>query len=102
MSETTIASHIESKPGVCGGKPCVAGTRIRVEDIRVWHELQGLTPEEIIARHPQLSLADIHAALTYYYDHRDEIQRQCREAEDFVASLRAATPSPLTEWLSRT
>ena len=46
MSESTIAAHIEIKPGVCGGRPCVAGTRIRVQDIRAWHELQGLTPED--------------------------------------------------------
>jgi uncharacterized protein (DUF433 family) len=97
MAEPTTVAHIEIRPGICGGKPCVAGTRIRVQDIRVWHELQGLTPEEIIAQYPQLSLADVHAALTYYHDHRDEIQRQIREAADLVASLRAGGLSPLRE-----
>jgi uncharacterized protein (DUF433 family) len=34
----TLINYIESKPGVCGGKPCIAGTHIRVREIYVWHE----------------------------------------------------------------
>ena len=77
--------HIEINPHKCGGKPCVAGTRIRVWDIHVWHNLRGQTPEQIIAEFPQLSLADVHAALAYYLDHREEIQRQAKEDEAYVA-----------------
>jgi uncharacterized protein (DUF433 family) len=79
--------HIESIPNKCGGKPCIAGTRIRVWDIHVWHNLRGQSPEQIIADFPQLSLADVHAALAYYFDHREEIQRQAKEDEEFVAKL---------------
>lgn len=93
--QPTSVNHIELTPGVCGGKPRVAGTRIRVEDIVVWHELQGKSPAEIVADFPQLLLADVHAALTYYFDHREEIQRQMREAREFAATVRAATPSKL-------
>ncbi len=100
--ESTIAAHIETKAGVCGGRPCIAGTRIRVQDVRVWHELQGLTPDEIVAQFPQLTLADVHAALTYYHDHREEMQRQMKQADDLVATLRAAGPSPLAQKLSGT
>ena len=80
--------HIEIDPNVCGGKPCVAGTRIRVWDIHVWHNLRGQSPEQIISDFPQLSLADVHAALAYYLDHREEIQRQTKEAEEFVDAMR--------------
>ena len=100
MAEPTISAHIESRPGLCGGKPCIAGTRIRVQDIWTWYELQGLTPEEIVTQFSQLSLADVHAALTYYHDHREEIQRQIREAEDLVSTLRTANPSRLREKFS--
>ena len=55
--------HIEITAGVCGGKPRIAGHRIRVQDIYVWHELQGQTPEEIVADFPQLTLGDVHAAI---------------------------------------
>ena len=80
-------------PGVCGGKPRIAGTRIRVEDVVVWHELQGKSSNEIVSDFPQLSLADVHAALTYYFDHREEIQRQMREAREFAATMKASIPS---------
>lgn len=82
--------HIEIDPDKCGGKPCVAGTRIRVWDIHVWHNLRGQSPEEIIAQFPQLSLADVHAALAYYLDNRDEIQRQAKEDEEYVARMKQA------------
>jgi uncharacterized protein (DUF433 family) len=80
--------HISINPNVCGGKPCVAGTRIRVWDIHVWHNLRGQSPEQIIADFPQLSLADVHAALAYYLDHREEIQRQAEEDEAFVEQMK--------------
>lgn len=92
--------HIDSKPNVCGGQPCVAGTRIRVQDVYVWHELQGESPDEIVSRFPQLTMADIYAALSYYWDHRDEIQRQMREESDFVEQMKRKHPSPLQQKLA--
>ena len=65
--EPVITMHIESKPEVLGGKPCIAGTRIRVWDIYVLHELQGKSPDEAIAAFPEISLIDVHAALAYYW-----------------------------------
>lgn len=86
---STIKQHIECKPGVCGGKPCIVGTRIRVQDIYVWHELQGRTPEEIVADFPQLTLADVHAALAYYFDHRDAIHGDMKRSEKLVERMKA-------------
>ncbi|MEK7732296.1 MAG: DUF433 domain-containing protein, partial [Planctomycetota bacterium] len=40
MQRGSIA-HIEATPGVCGGRPRIAGHRIRVQDIAVWHESWG-------------------------------------------------------------
>jgi uncharacterized protein (DUF433 family) len=73
-------------PGTCGGKPRIAGTRIRVQDIVIWTE-QGETPDEIVNGHPHLSLSDIHAALAYYYDNQDLIDRHIVESEQFVADM---------------
>ena len=50
--------HIESREGVFGGKPCVAGTRMRVRDISVQHEVRGMPPDNIVAQHPELSLTE--------------------------------------------
>ena len=71
--------HIESRPEKCGGRPCISGTRIRVHDIYVWHVLDGLSPVEILAEKPELSLASIHAAISYVFDHREEIERDLAE-----------------------
>ena len=98
MSDTTT-QRIVCKPGVCGGKPCVAGTRIRVQDIYVWHDLQGQSADEIVSRFPQLTMADVYAALAYYWDHRDEIQRQMQEQAAFVAEMKQKHPSPLKQKL---
>jgi uncharacterized protein (DUF433 family) len=80
--------HIESDPNQCGGKPCVAGTRIRVWDIHVWHNLRGQSPEQIVAEFPHLTLADVHAALAYYLDHREAIEKQATEDEQFVSQMK--------------
>jgi uncharacterized protein (DUF433 family) len=72
-------AHIESRPEKCGGRPCIAGTRIRVHDIYVWHVLDGLSAVEILAEKPELSLASIHATISYVFDHREEIERDLAE-----------------------
>jgi uncharacterized protein (DUF433 family) len=92
-------SHIEATPGVCGGKPRIVGHRITVQNIVLWHERAGMSPEEIVARYPQLTMADVYAALTYYWDHRDEIRQQIRTDEAFADALRAAHPSRLEKKL---
>jgi len=83
----TIADHIVSTPDRCGGRARIAGTRIRVQDIVSDHEVHGLSPEEIAREYPQITLAQVHAALAYYYDHRDEIRAQMRADEEAVEKL---------------
>ncbi len=58
----------------------------------IWHERMGKCADEIAAEY-DLPLADIHAALAYYFDHRAEIDRSMEEDEAAVAALRAQTPS---------
>ena len=89
--------HIVSTPGVCGGKPRVADSRIRVQDIVVWHEAWGLSPEEIVTDFPQLTLAQVHAALAYYYDHRDEIRQHMKDAEALAETFKRQYPSQVFE-----
>jgi uncharacterized protein (DUF433 family) len=76
----TAYPHISKTPGVCGGKACIAGTRIRVMDIVVLHQ-GGMAPErmlEYFSSRP-LTLAEVHSALAYYYDHKDEIEASFEE-----------------------
>jgi uncharacterized protein (DUF433 family) len=85
-----VRTHIARMPGVCGGKPCVAGTRIRVWDVVVMNE-HGASPDEILAAYPGITLADVHAALAYYFDNREEIERQIADDAAFAAQLKAKT-----------
>jgi uncharacterized protein (DUF433 family) len=63
---TDIGTLIVVTPGICGGRPCIAGSRITVQYIMA--EIKaGVTPEEILEDKPFLSLASIHAAIAYYY-----------------------------------
>ena len=92
--------HIVMTPDVCGGKPRIAGHRIRVQDVYVWHEKMGYSPEEIVARWPQLSLSKVYAALAYYFDHQDEIQQHIRDAEMLVEEMKNRCPSILQQKLA--
>jgi len=81
--------HIVALPGHCGGKPHVAGHRIKVQHVAIWHERQGKSPDEIVAEHPGVTLADVYAALAYYYDHRTEIDDDIRADERFASEMAA-------------
>ncbi len=100
MVKMSIAKHIEITAGVCGGKPRIAGHRIRVQDIAILYEKLGMSQDEIISRYPSITLADIHAALSYYYDHRDEIEKDIRNEDALVAELKKRFPSKIPGMLS--
>lgn len=87
---------------MCGGKPRIAGTRIRVQDIVIWHERLGRSADEIVSSHPQLTLAGVYGALSYYHAHREQIDEQMKQSEDFAESLREKYPSKLGAKLERT
>ena len=100
MMEKTLDQRIQSRPGVLGGKPCIAGRRVAVEHIAVWHERLGISADEIAGEY-DLELADVYAALAYYFAHREEINRSIREGGDFVRQLQERTPSLLEAKLGR-
>jgi uncharacterized protein (DUF433 family) len=94
MAEAT-KDRITKTPGVCGGKACIAGHRVRVFDIVEWHEHQGMSPDEIVSEIPSITLADVHAALAYYFDHMDEIREEMRAERSMVDESRQMNPSLL-------
>jgi len=98
MSTNTLDRHIEITPGIAGGKPRVAGHRITVQDIAIWHERLGCSVDEIATEY-SLSLAEVYAALAYYFDHRVEIDRSIAAGEALAESLRLAKPSKVEQKL---
>jgi uncharacterized protein (DUF433 family) len=95
--ETTHIEHITKTPGICGGKACIAGHRIRVMDIVVWHEMRGMSTAEILQQFPGITLADIHAALTYYFDNHAEIQEDLRKDQEWAKYAQNTYPSRIQE-----
>ncbi len=77
--------HIEITDGVRGGKPRIAGTRIAVADIALWHLHDGRPLAEIAADY-SLPLAAVHAAMAYYYDHQHEVDATTEADAAFVAA----------------
>ena len=92
MTTRTLDQHIECTPGIAGGKPRIAGHRITVENIAIWHDRLGLSADEIASEY-DLTLADVHAALAYYFDHRVEIDRSIKAGKTFAEALRQRMPS---------
>ena len=52
-----VTEYIGVRPGYCGGEPHILGHRIKVRHVAVWHEQMGMTPTEIAATYPTISLA---------------------------------------------
>jgi uncharacterized protein (DUF433 family) len=94
-----VKEHIKIIPGINREEPRIAGHRIRVMDIVLWHNKCGWSPDEIVFQFPQLTLADVYAALTYYWDHKKEIEAEIRRSEEAEAKARSRHPSKLTEKL---
>ncbi len=92
---TIITDRITKIPGICGGKACIAGHRVRVMDIVLRHEDLGLSADEILTVYPALVLSDVHAALTYYFDNVDEIRNDIRRNDELAEKLRSSFPSKL-------
>lgn len=88
-----LIEHIASHPEIFNGKPHIAGHRIRVLDIVVWHEKRGLSPDEILALYPTLTLGDVYAALAYYFDHREEVEADFQREAATIARLKTQYPA---------
>jgi uncharacterized protein (DUF433 family) len=75
MTSAVKTVQIVKTPGVRGGKARIEGTRLCVLDV-VYEHRSGLTPEQIHVQYPDLNLAQIHAALSYYYANTEEIEAE--------------------------
>jgi uncharacterized protein (DUF433 family) len=72
--------YIVKEPGYCGGKATIGNTRVRVNNVVFFHK-RGDAPDAILVHYPDLTLAQVYAALAYYYDHTEEIEAELAEDE---------------------
>jgi len=103
MAQTASPTPVEYKyiistPGTCGGRPRIDGHRIRVQDVVACYTTHGESPEEICENYPGITLAQVHAALAYYFDHREDLEMQWREDEAAIAQFIADNPNSVRTW----
>ena len=93
--EPTEIKGIVRNQRIFGGKPIIGGHRISVHDIAARIH-QGYTAEQIASDdvYPTLTLAEVYAALHYYYDHKEEIDREITEETAEQKRLAQESMSP--------
>ena len=99
VQELVLDQHIVASPGIRSGKPRLDSTRITVADVATMHLRMGQSLEEIAGDY-DLSLAAVHAAMSYYYDHRDEIESSIAESHRLAEEMSTSTKSLLQEKLT--
>ena len=70
----TSHPYIVRVEGICGGRPIIIGTRTPVRSIVGYHKM-GMSVEDILEGLPHLKPAHVYDALSYYYDHQEEIEQ---------------------------
>ncbi len=79
-----------------GRVPSIAGTTMKVVELVVEQQAYGWSPEELHFQHSHLALGQIHSALAYYWDHREELDWDIQQRLERATELRRASrPSPL-------
>ena len=97
VMSTTALSHIRHDDQ---GTVWIDETNVKVIEVVLDRLAYGWSPEEIHFQHPDLSLAQIHAALAYYYDHQPEMDQEIARQEHQLELLRQpAADSPLVSRL---
>ncbi len=84
--------YIVETPGTLGGKPRIDGLRMSVQHIAIDYEKLGMTPDEICDAYPPLTLSQVHGALAYFYDHRDEVLARFEAGKKFAEEYRLQHP----------
>jgi len=80
--------YVTTDPNISRGSPIIAGTRVRVLDIIIEYEYLGHAPDEIVSAHPHLILPQVHDALSFYYEHREELDEEIRQRKEKIVNLR--------------
>jgi uncharacterized protein (DUF433 family) len=88
--ETILSINlIATNPNVRGGRPIIAGTRISVSDVVIAVKFHQQSSEEVITNdYPHLTLAQVHAALAYYYEHPAAIDAEIADTERQTQELK--------------
>lgn len=78
-AEKVMHPYIVFQKDYCGGSPVIRGTKFPVRSVVNYVLKQGLSPEELVKEFSHLTLAQVYDALSYYYDYKQDIERELRE-----------------------
>lgn len=97
MPKTAEVKHpyITKDRKISSGSPIVSGTRVRVVDIVIEYDRLGLSPDQIVDAHPQLTLEAVHDALSFYYENREAIDGEISNRKENLRNLSHKFPSKL-------
>lgn len=93
--------YITTDKKIRGGMPIIFGTGIRVLDVAIRYEVMDMSPEDIIIALPHLNLSQVHDALSYYYEHKSEIDKDWQNAVKKAGSMKKCCSSPLERKLGK-
>ena len=79
LAERTEHPYIVSQEDFCGGSPVIRGTKFPVRTVVNYVLQQGISPEELVREFSHLTLAQVYDALSYYYDHKESIDKEIRD-----------------------
>ena len=89
---------ITTKKSVCGGSPVIDGTRMRVIDIAIKYDRLGYSSDRNVDLHPQLSLEQVHDALSYYYKNREALDLEIAIRKNRIQEVSKKYPRKI-RWL---
>jgi uncharacterized protein (DUF433 family) len=87
METFETINMISKNPNVRGGRPCIAGTSLEVAVIAIDKIVHRRNPEEIAADYV-ISLPQVYAALAYYYDNKDEIDKTIKDRQQLAQEFK--------------
>lgn len=93
--------YISANKKIRDGEPVISSTGIRVLDIAVRYEIMGMAPEDIINAFPHLTLPQVHDALSYYYEHKHEMDKTWKDALKKAETLKRLHPSVLEKKIGK-
>jgi uncharacterized protein (DUF433 family) len=94
--KTLVAAPIDHIGVDERGVAYIKGTRMKVRQIAIDRIVWRESPEEIQESYSHLTLAQVYAALAYYYDHKEQVDAEIEEADRFADEMRAKHPNRLT------
>ena len=93
--------YITTNKKIRGGQAIISSTGIRVLDIAIRYEIMGMSPEDIIVAFPHLTLSQVHDALSYYYEHKNEIDKMWKASLKEVQRSKRSHPSILEKKIDK-